>query len=347
MQIIIYLGCTILIVLGLGMFRNWKVKIIKQNSFSILIACRNEQENLPELFAALNNLNYPEDKFEIIIVDDASSDRSPAMIEGFCSLKSYAHCFLLQEKSAEYKGKKAALKKAVENAKYDFLLFTDADCVPAPEWINGYNQFIADEVGMVIGIYSEKHASSFRRFCTQFSFALFASTTALGFPFSAAGGNMCVKKSVFDEVGGYEKIKSHTAGDDKLLLQLIQKTHHKIAYNQHNHVITRVSEPGSNNYKRKYGKARISAPAIKVLSLLILLFYLSFPVYVVAFKAWDFLLLYFESLLFFWICNLLKHKFRFKLTDLFYLLIYPYFVIFYSFWGIFRSWKWKEQEAKS
>jgi poly-beta-1,6-N-acetyl-D-glucosamine synthase len=347
MQIIVYLGCAILIILGFAMFRSWKVKQIKQNSFSIVIACRNEEQNLPKLFSALQKLDYPKDKFEIIIVDDASTDKSPEMLKDFTSTCSNARCYFLEEKSEEYKGKKAALKLATENAKFKFLLFTDADCVQHPNWINGYNKFIDEKIGMVLGIYTEENATTFRKFCTQFSSALYLTTTGLGLPFSAAGSNMCVRKPVFEEVGGYEKIKDHTAGDDKLMLQLVQKTSHKIAYNHNKHVVAQASFFSHDKNKRVYGKAKLSSLLIKIMSFSLFLFYLLLPVYVIVNKNLNYFLLYYFGIVFFWICNLIRHKFKLRIIDFFYLVIYPYFVIIYTFWGMFATWKWKGQKAKN
>ena len=115
MDYIILIFSIFLIILGLGILRNWKVKSPLQNTFSILIASRNEESNLPELFQSLRNIDYPSNKFEIIIVDDASDDDSFRLISKFCTDSENAKCFRLDKKNTEYFGKKAALKKASDN----------------------------------------------------------------------------------------------------------------------------------------------------------------------------------------------------------------------------------------
>lgn len=344
MDIFILVFSLFLMILGLGILRNWKVKSPEENTYSILIACRNEESNLPELFQSLRKIDYPNDKFEIIIVDDASDDDSFRLISKFCSDSENAKCFRLEKKDLEYFGKKAALKKAADNAIYDFLLFTDADCFPQPDWLKSYNKFISDRTGMVVGNYKEKKASSFRIFCNRISFAIYAGTIGLNCPFSASGGNMTVRKQAFLEVGGYDRIKHYIAGDDKLLLNLIKTTNWQISYNPESVVQTKaVSDKISSRHqqKRRYGKFGMSSFGFKIISLLILLIYLYIPVRFFVFKDWESVLVYFFGALIFWIMNLAKHKFRFRMIDLIFILIYPYYLIIYSLLGTFSTWNWK------
>ena len=347
MQYFLYLGSVILIIMGLSMFRNFKVKNPTKNTFSLLIACRNEESNLPALFASLLKLDYPADKFEIIIVDDASFDESPHLLKNFAENQENIRCFYLPEKDLHYRGKKAALKKAAEHARFDFLLFTDADCIHQADWIDGYNDFIDEGCDLITGFYQEQNAAPFRRFSQQFSTALYASTVSLGISFSAAGSNLCVRRSALERAGGYEKLKKHTAGDDKLLLQLLTKNGSKIRFNHYDHVFTKANSNNHENYKRKFGKAKLSSPTIKLLSGLIFFLYLMLPVHIFLIKDWKSFLIYYLGLVFFWCCNLIRHRFRIRIHDLFYLLIYPYFVILYTFWGVLGSWVWKGQTATS
>ena len=344
MDSLILIFSIFLLIFGLGILRNWKVKSPVQNTYSILIACRNEESNLPELFQSLREIDYPNDKFEIIIVDDASDDDSFKLISTFCSEIENAKCFRLEEKDPEYFGKKAALKKAADNAIYDFLLFTDADCFPQPDWLKSYNKLISEKTGMVAGNYEEKNASSLRIFSNRVSFAIYAGTIGFNCPFSASGGNMAVRKQAFLEVGGYDKIKQHKAGDDKLLLNLIRKTKWQISYNPESIVQTKaVSDRNSYHHqqKRRYGKFGMSSFEFKIISLLVLLIYLYIPVRFFVFKDWKSILIYLFGAFFFWVMNLAKHKFRFRMIDLIFILIYPYYLILYSLLGTFSTWNWK------
>jgi cellulose synthase/poly-beta-1,6-N-acetylglucosamine synthase-like glycosyltransferase len=336
--LIIFILCLLIF----GLLRSFQVKNPQFNSYSILIACRNEKDNLPLLFNSLEKLNYQEEHFEIILVDDASQDNSYELIKKFCSKQKNASCFRLTDKSIEYKGKKAALKLAAEQAKHDFLLFTDADCQVPENLLQDYNLFINEKIGAVIGYYLENTTVSLRRFMKLLNAGLFAATTGLGVPFSAAGGNFCVRKKAFVEVGGYEKIKDAIAGDDKLLLNLLNKTSWKIAYNPISTVLTQPElslNKRTEQLKRQYGKFDSFSPVFKVLISIVALFYLYLPFSLM--KSLKALSIYYFFTLLFWFFNVHKHNEKILVSDFFWLLVYPYLAIYWGVRGNFTRWKWK------
>jgi len=163
-MILTHFVSVVLVLLIVGLLRSFQVKNPQLNSYSILIACRNEENNLPLLFNSLKKVSYPEENFEIILVDDASDDKTDDLIQDFCQQQRNASCFRLNEKNEDYKGKKAALKLAAEQAKFDFLLFTDADCQVLENWLQDFNQFIDKKTGAVIGFYLENTMLPLRRF---------------------------------------------------------------------------------------------------------------------------------------------------------------------------------------
>ncbi len=333
-----------ILILTIGLLRNKTVTVGTENSYSIIIACRNEGKNLPALLQTLQRLDYPSDKFEILLVDDASKDNTRILLDEFCSEKENARYFCIDVKSLEYRGKKAALKLAAENARYPFLLFTDADCKVPTDWLHSYNQCISERTGMVVGTTMDPEEKGIISFANKVKFSLFAATIGLGIPFSASGGNLCIRKQSFEEVGGYERVKHFVAGDDKLMLNLISKTGWKIRYNSSHPVLTNSLETKRLRFeqkKRRFGKFFLSSPLYQIISILVLFFYI-YLTYKLLFKSnWVDAGLYYFSVLIFWIANLLVHKYRFILTDLILLIIYPYYLIFFSFIGAFSKWEWK------
>ncbi|RLC57084.1 MAG: hypothetical protein DRH89_04240, partial [Candidatus Cloacimonadota bacterium] len=99
MDIFVFLFSLFLIILGMGILRSWKTSEVKELNYSIIIACRNEEQNLPKLFNSLKKLGYPNVNFEIIIVDDASADNSANMVKAFCEELPNARFFQINEKS--------------------------------------------------------------------------------------------------------------------------------------------------------------------------------------------------------------------------------------------------------
>ena len=346
MNIVFIIAALVLGILSVGIFRNRQVKNPGENTFSILIACRNEEKNLPFLFRSLEKLNYPEKKYEIILADDASSDNSLQLIKEFCSGNKNAEFVHLLEKDIEYKGKKAALKKASQKARFEFLAFTDADCIVPENWLINHNKYISEKTGIVAGYYVELNCSSFMNFLQKISAATFSSTIGLGIPFSSAGSNMIVRKKAFEEVFGYDRIKNYLAGDDKLLMNLIRQTKWKIAYNPEEPVKThplRKTKTKIEQLKRKFGKFSMSPTSYKLYFLLVLFFYLYLPFNLIYTKKVTNILIYFSMMLIFWLSNLYIHKMKFKLIDISYLIVYPYFMLLFTFLGHFTNWNWKNQ----
>lgn len=347
MDLIIIIFSTLIIGLSLFMLRREKFGITKMQEYSILIACRNEAKQLPYLFVALDRLDYPKNKYEIIIVDDASHDRSPILLENYAANSTNTTVFYLKNKDSLYKGKKAALKLAAEHAKFDIFLMTDADCQPYPNWLKSINNFITPKIGMVIGNYHELNSPRLREFADKLTASFYGISVAAGLPYSCSGMNLLIRKEAFMDVGGYEKIKHYLAGDDKHLLNLIRQTKWKIVYNPEK-IMASTSEndlkSNHNQRLRKYGKFASSRNSIKMISILFGLLYLYLPYTVIFRHDYLSLIFYFIALLFFWIINMYKHQIRFKIVDYLILLFYPYFLMFYIIAGMMSKWEWKGQQ---
>jgi cellulose synthase/poly-beta-1,6-N-acetylglucosamine synthase-like glycosyltransferase len=96
---------------------------------SVIIACRNEEKNLPEILRKLQNQNYPRDSYQVIIVDDNSVDDTSEVAKGY---KGSMNISVLKNKGT---GKKKAVKTGVTEAKGELIIATDADCRMEASWI--------------------------------------------------------------------------------------------------------------------------------------------------------------------------------------------------------------------
>ena len=106
----------------------------EKHPISILVSCKNEGENLQKTLPKLVAQEYPE--FEIILVDDASTDHTLSILKEYSKKYDFVH-YVSIPKTDNYGGnKKNALTRAIQNTHYEHLLFTDADCIPRSKfWV--------------------------------------------------------------------------------------------------------------------------------------------------------------------------------------------------------------------
>ena len=102
---------------------------------SVIVAARNEEDNILKCLKSLDKLEYPEDKIQIILVDDRSTDKTENIIENFIINKPKFTKIVTKKEIGRLKGKTNALANAVEIATGEIILTTDADCVMVPTWV--------------------------------------------------------------------------------------------------------------------------------------------------------------------------------------------------------------------
>jgi poly-beta-1,6-N-acetyl-D-glucosamine synthase len=205
-------------------------------SFSIVVAIKNEEKNIGSLINYLKKLEYPADKYEIIIVDDKSMDNSHRLVsqlsEGFPNFK------IISSEGKTLPAKKGALQKGIEFSRNEFILITDADCFPPPDWISVYNKRFSLGYDFLFGlaplIESKFLLPLYDNLRSTF---LTFSAAELGIPYSAAARNFGFRKSAFYEVNQYGNTTQTLSGDDDLLLREAYKTNLKIG------TVTEVSVP--------------------------------------------------------------------------------------------------------
>lgn len=207
-----------------------------QHSFSIIVVYRNEKDNLPVLTKHLDQLNYPKDKYEVILIDDASMDGSLDLVKtlerDLTELNMKIHEFNTPSSSP----KKDALEMGVGEASFDWIITTDADCVFDPNYLNAYDQFlISHRAKMVAGPVVCATGDSFLHRFQALDFLSLQGSTMGGFggkgaipflrPFMCNGANICYSKEAFLELGGYEGNKEIASGDDVFLLEKMLQNH--------------------------------------------------------------------------------------------------------------------------
>ncbi len=203
-------------------------------SATVIVAARNEEENIRDCLVALNNLIYPEEKLEIIIVDDHSEDNTFAIAKKFIADKPKFKLIRPEKQFGNVKGKANALANAIEISKGEIILTTDADCIVSPTWAKTLASYYCDEkVAMVNGFTTQTNSTAFegmQAVDSVFLLAAAAGTMNLNRPISCIGNNMSYRKSVYKEVGGYEAIPFSVTEDFMLLKAFEKLKKYKLIY---------------------------------------------------------------------------------------------------------------------
>jgi len=211
------------------------LRLLKQQSLilttiepivSVIIAARNEEDNIGNLLEDLIVQSYPQKKLEIIISDDRSTDRTGEIIDNFTTKYDYISCVKIKNISKKMTPKKNAITKAIEISKGDIIISTDADCRVDENWVKSIVQIFDEKTGVVIG-YSKIDTDSGTFFndyqSVDFLALMSANAGTLGWdnPWTGSGQNIAFRRSLFDKIDGFNPVADQVSGDDFFLVQAI------------------------------------------------------------------------------------------------------------------------------
>ena len=224
LSLIVIFGYALLIV---SFIRGWislpeyKVTDVRKGPrVTIITPCKNELKHLPALFEAVKNQTYRE--FELILVDDGSSDGSWGFASQFAS--GFPELKLIQNVGV---GKKNAIKTAVLQSDSDLIITLDADCVPPAGWLNAIVHFYqANPSDLIICPVNMNSGGSFFQEFQQFEFASLiasgAGAVAMNMPILCNGANLAFRREAWLECMDNLHFEV-PGGDDIFLLQSIKK----------------------------------------------------------------------------------------------------------------------------
>ena len=212
---------------------------------SVIICAKNEAVNLKKNLPLILNQDYP--NFEVVLVNDSSSDDTLEIIEDFAS--KHTNIKLVDVKTNErfWGNKKYALTLGIKASKHEHLVFTDADCKPtSTKWLSYIAGSFSKEKSIVIGHggYSKKPYSLLNkliRFETTMTALQYFSYANLGSPYMGVGRNMAYKKDLFFNNSGFSNHVFINSGDDDLFInETANKSNTSICFNTDSFT---VSEP--------------------------------------------------------------------------------------------------------
>jgi len=220
----LYTLVILLVIIGLLRIREGKSQA--QPSISIVIAAKNEEQRIFPLLESLAKSDYPKDKYEVIIVDDASTDHTYRVASVFAGDRPNWKVLKMDQASDRYHAKKMALTKAIEQSSGELIFVTDADCRVPAKWLKTMAAHFTDDTNMVLGYSPLERKSGWLGtlldFDNLFSAIVVAAPAMLGFPISSVGRNMAFRRSAYDSIGGYASLTKFRSGDDIHLTERIR-----------------------------------------------------------------------------------------------------------------------------
>ena len=217
--------CFVVIIISGLLFRT-KHRYINTNlsTISVIIAARNEEKNISFLLDDLINQSIDKNKFEIIISNDRSTDKTKDIIDQYSKKYSFVKTIDIFGKH-DMTPKKFALTKAVDQSSGEIIIATDADCRVPVDWVKNMATLVEDTGKVVIG-YSK--IESFQIIFNDFQridfLGIMAANGGLlthGIVCSGSGQNLAYKKEDFYKIKGFEPVKNKISGDDMHIVQQI------------------------------------------------------------------------------------------------------------------------------
>lgn len=188
---------------------------------SVIIAAKNEEKNVNQLLDSLSKLNYPEENFEVIIIDDNSNDNTYNLIQSRIADK--INYRIIKADKKKYEGKRGALQIGIENAKYNFIVITDADCKPEINWLRAIASKLDAGYDFVFGVApiesGKKLVQKLSAFENLRNTYLNIAAVGINIPYSASARSFAFRKKSFERIGGYSNTTQTISGDDDLLLR--------------------------------------------------------------------------------------------------------------------------------
>lgn len=231
----LYLLQTLFIYLGTHRLNYPKTNHLPK--ISILVALRDEEQTLKPCVESLLQLDYPKESFEILLINDRSSDRTPELIEEMKKKSDQIKTLHIKSGIPGLSGKANAIAQGMENCSGELILVTDGDCRVPPSWAKEHAAYYQQNVGMVGGftLLDEKNdgAALFGKIQSlDWAYLLSVGTGFMGFgiPLSVLGNNFSFRREAYEEVGGYRNMGFTIIEDFALMKTLVKKTSWKVLY---------------------------------------------------------------------------------------------------------------------
>lgn len=197
-----------------------------KSKISILIAARNEEEHIIQCLRTIHQLHYPAECIEVWIGDDQSKDATSELVAAYIQDKPNFHLVSIRPSTSHVKGKANVLAQLAKRATGEFLFITDADIQVPTYWVESILGGFDEKTGIVSGSTIVVGSSLFAR--TQridwaYASGMIHVVSDMNIPVTAVGNNMAIRRTCYEDTGGYENLSFSVTEDLELFIATLNK----------------------------------------------------------------------------------------------------------------------------
>jgi glycosyltransferase involved in cell wall biosynthesis len=206
----------------LAFYKNKAIDAQMEHAVSVIVCARDEADeievNLPGILVQSYRSTH-----EVVVVNDNSHDDTKYLLDGLYKQFKQLHILELKQEAVHIPGKKFPLSMGIKAAKYELLLLTDADCVPASEhWLKKMQDAFVPGIEIVLGYGAYKKKKGILNLLVRFdafhTAIQYLSSALGGKPYMGVGRNLAYKKELFFRHKGFATHRHFSGGDDDLFI---------------------------------------------------------------------------------------------------------------------------------
>jgi cellulose synthase/poly-beta-1,6-N-acetylglucosamine synthase-like glycosyltransferase len=226
---------------------------------SVIVAARNEEYNIVKCINSLKKLNYPIDKYQIILINDNSTDRTEELM--LMETLDHPEFIVLNTKDSpnnKLKGKVNALSYGISKSNGELYMMTDADCEVPADWIKDTVKYYDANTGLICGFtkidYSKSIFSKLQSLDWIYLQSLAASSSGINSELSCIGNNLSLSAKVYNYIGGYENLNFSVTEDLALLRRIKREKSFSIKYPVNKNCL--ITTGACKDLKELYGQKK-------------------------------------------------------------------------------------------
>lgn len=261
---------------------------------SIVVPVRNEEANLCRLLDSLLQLDYPQDKLELILVDDESEDSTKAIALSYSSKFQCAYKVIDADhsKEAELRAKTLPLAQGIDVAKGELILMTDGDCVVPKSWARGMVSYFGNRVGIVCGVTLPRLTQApgfpstwFESVDWSYLLGVCAGFSGIARPLALIGNNYAVRREAYDALGTFRSMEYNSIDDMALMRAVRKSSDWKVAFPVDHETVVKTLPIGGviaqARQRRRWAKGKdIMDGASQLILIFAMLTHLTWPLWI-------------------------------------------------------------------